>query len=408
MKKIQGTLIACLLTIAILTSMPLAPARGIQSQDQKYIKAIDGKLLEQPITVEAFVKQLSKANKKPTRENDKRLIVASPNEREANQEASTLSIVSSPDRDPWVNITKPQNGTDFPYNNQTGCTVTIEWNTSASAGIERFTIDWTVGEERNEIQVIENGSVRMATHTYTYHRANHTIRLTVVDGHGETDSDTVFIRDSSFTTIVVIRSPSDGATLSGSNTIKVYASVCEYEEVDGFNEIIGYHAVDDLYLYVDGGQVKHWTNVNGERSYDWDTTTYSDGEHTIAAKAESSTGGTDTDSITVTVDNTAPQVSQFDYQKFVQTHVDVAVDAYDGGSYVENVTVYIAEDKSLKNGTSPNSKGYEGTLSLDNLDSKLGEGIWTLALYVEDGLGNSDTEYTDLVVDVSPPEVRQF
>ncbi|NIQ05255.1 MAG: hypothetical protein GWO20_05875 [Candidatus Korarchaeota archaeon] len=56
MKKIQGTLIACLLTIAILTSMPLAPARGIPSQDQKYIKAIDGKLLEKPIPVENFVR----------------------------------------------------------------------------------------------------------------------------------------------------------------------------------------------------------------------------------------------------------------------------------------------------------------------------------------------------------------
>ncbi len=195
-KILQGVALALLLTTPLWTAIPLPPARGIQSQDQKYIKAIDGKLLEQPISVEAFVKQLSKVNKKPTRRNGKRLTVASPNEREAKQEVSTLNSLSSPDRDPWVNITKPQNGTDFPYNNQTGCTVTIEWQASASAGIERFMIDWTVEEERNEAQVIENGSLRMAQHTYTYYRENHTVRLTAVDGRGKRASDAMLIKDS--------------------------------------------------------------------------------------------------------------------------------------------------------------------------------------------------------------------
>jgi subtilisin len=86
--------------------------------------------------------------------------------------------------------------------------------------------------------------------------------------------------------IVTIVSPSDGSTVSGTTTIMV--SVTDEEVL-----------IPDI--YIDG------VFIITASSYDWDTTTYSDGLHTIYAEATDSASQTGTDEISVTVDNSSPQ-----------------------------------------------------------------------------------------------------
>ncbi|NIU83927.1 MAG: hypothetical protein GWN64_10755 [Candidatus Thorarchaeota archaeon] len=82
MRKIpQGVFLTLLLTTSLWTAMPLTPAQEEKEQDRTYIKAIDGRILETPILVKRFVRQLNKAKGKPTRKNRKRPTDTLPNER---------------------------------------------------------------------------------------------------------------------------------------------------------------------------------------------------------------------------------------------------------------------------------------------------------------------------------------
>jgi hypothetical protein len=82
--------------------------------------------------------------------------------------------------------------------------------------------------------------------------------------------------------IVTITSPSAGSTVSDSVTISVTV-----EDEDSL--------VADI--YIDG------TFVTSANSYNWDTTSYANGDHTITAEATDSGSLSDSDSVTVTVDN---------------------------------------------------------------------------------------------------------
>jgi len=83
---------------------------------------------------------------------------------------------------------------------------------------------------------------------------------------------------------VTITNPEDGATVSGTVTITVTVD----DKEDG-------SITPDI--YIDGNYVAT------AFSYDWDTTTVSDGSHTIMAEATDSAGNTGSDSVTVTVNN---------------------------------------------------------------------------------------------------------
>jgi hypothetical protein len=82
--------------------------------------------------------------------------------------------------------------------------------------------------------------------------------------------------------VVTITAPSAGSTVSDSVTISVTV-----EDEDNL--------VADI--YIDG------TFVTSANSYNWDTTSYANGDHTIYADATDSGDLSDSDSITVTVDN---------------------------------------------------------------------------------------------------------
>ena len=127
--------------------------------------------------------------------------------------------------------------------------------------------------------------------TTQYSNGPHTIQASA---KGNTDSVTVTVSNSGGNTAptVIITNPTNGATVSGSVTINIDAN--DYEDGQLTAEI-----------YIDG-DLKTTAN-----SYSWDTTSYSDGSHTIFAEATDSGDLSDSDEIIVTVNNGGGDVHKY-------------------------------------------------------------------------------------------------
>ena len=115
------------------------------------------------------------------------------------------------------------------------------------------------------------------SHTiYARNGASDTVVVTVDNGGTPIDDPPV----------VTITSPTNGATVSDVVTISV--------TVDDEETLI-----PDI--YIDGNY------ITTALTYNWDTTAYVDGSHTVYAEATDSASQMDSDTNTVTVDNTSPQ-----------------------------------------------------------------------------------------------------
>lgn len=120
--------------------------------------------------------------------------------------------------------------------------------------------------------------------TLQYPDGSHTVQASA---KGVTDSVTVTVENGgggNTAPTVLITQPSNGATVSGSVIISVDAT----DPQDG-------GLIADIYI---DGELKTSSNT-----YSWDTTAYSDAAHTIYATATDSGGLSDSDEITVTVNN---------------------------------------------------------------------------------------------------------
>ena len=120
--------------------------------------------------------------------------------------------------------------------------------------------------------------------TTAYADGDHTI---FVDAKGATDEVIVTVSNGgggNTAPTVTIDSPNNGATVSDTVSITVSANDAE----DG-------NLIADI--YIDN------TYITTSNSYNWDTTSYSDATHTIRADVEDSGGLTNSDEITVTVNN---------------------------------------------------------------------------------------------------------
>jgi hypothetical protein len=120
--------------------------------------------------------------------------------------------------------------------------------------------------------------------TTGYSDGTHTI---TASAKGHTDSIVVTVNNGgggNTPPVVTITNPSNGATVTGTVTITVDATDAED----------GTLTAD---IYIDG------SFIISANSYNWDSTIYTDGSHTVYAEATDSGSLTDSDSITVTVDN---------------------------------------------------------------------------------------------------------
>ena len=169
--------------------------------------------------------------------------------------------------------------------------------------------------------------------TTAYADGSHTIKASA---KGHTDTVTAIVNNNGGNTppVVTITNPIDGATVTGDVTITVSATDAED----------GTLTAD---IYIDSNYI---TSAN---TYVWDTTLYSDGSHTIYAEATDSGNLTDSDTVTVTVDNSGKPVDKYalvigisDYQGYGNDLEYCDDDAVDWKNFLEGegYTVTILTD----------------------------------------------------------------
>ena len=154
----------------------------------------------------------------------------------------------------------------------------------------------TVNSNYNPTITIDGGAVGSGLSyvwdTTQYSDGSHTIRASA---RGVSDTVVVTVNNGggqNTPPVVTITNPNNGATVSGSVRITVTATDIE----DG-------SLTADI--YIDGA---YKTTGN---SYMWDTTAYSDGSHTIYAETTDSGGLSDSDEITVTVNNGGGDIDKY-------------------------------------------------------------------------------------------------
>jgi subtilisin family serine protease len=181
-------------------------------------------------------------------------------------------------RIPTVTITNPSDGSTVSE------TVTITTSTSECIDTVKFyIIGINNGEVFGELLCTDTTPPFGCSWNTDCHVAGwYTIRADGYNVGNVTDIDeiTVFV-DSSY---LFITNPSNGATVDG--TVTVVAET---------------NYIDTVKFYIDG--VLEYTDDTGPFGYNWDTTAYSDGNHTIIAKGYESGMFICGDQITCTVNN---------------------------------------------------------------------------------------------------------
>ena len=148
-------------------------------------------------------------------------------------------------------------------------------------------------------------------------------------------NDTVGHQASYSITVVVDNTPPDVSISSPQNNSVVHDTITiELSSSD-------LHP-DKTWLSIDDIVVKSWSG-DGDFTYDWDTTTTSDGQHSIVAYANDTVGNVGSYDIVVTVDNTPPSVTitSPSNDSTVGTTFDVTWDASDTTTDIEKVEVYL-------------------------------------------------------------------
>ncbi len=217
-------------------------------------------------------------------------------------------------------------------------------------------------------------------------------------------------RESRVIPTVIIEAPDDGDILDDTVvTIDIYYSA----------GAIG--RVTDVWLYIDGYLIKHWTpNANsGHEYYDWDYTTYHEGEHVIRADVENLDGETDSDTINVYVNLEPPYgyISNPSANSIISgSSVSFTVKAIDNGSGIYSISYYI-DDTLLHTDYLSWPDGYQSyiikTYTLDT--TRYSDGVHTLTARIYDNSGNVNTGTNggrqcstsiQVIIDNNPPTIN--
>ncbi len=178
-----------------------------------------------------------------------------------------------------------------------GATVggTVSIGMAVSGGTPSYTYRLTIDGTVVSVQTLTTATATFTWDTTTYGNASHTLGLTVTDANNQssTASRTVTVSNggggggtapaASFT------SPANGATVSGTEQVGLAVS--------------GGTANYTYVLTIDGTQVFTQTTSATSTAFPWDTTTATDGAHTLALTVTDGQSRTSTVSETVTVQN---------------------------------------------------------------------------------------------------------
>ena len=170
------------------------------------------------------------------------------------------------------------------------------------------------------------------THTYEWDTTAwddgaYIIKLVVRDLAGNTHEETVAITVDNTPPEARIEEPEDGAYVSGTTTITVWAEDAHLSSVE---------------LYIDGVLVASW-GPGSTHTYEWDTTALADGLHTISLLVRDMAGNTREASARVTVDNTEPVIESINYEPSEPMggeEITIRVAASDALSGVKSVVLW--------------------------------------------------------------------
>jgi len=195
---------------------------------------------------------------------------------------------------------------------------------------------------------------------------------------------------------VVISSPASGATVSG--TVSVSASA---------SDSVGVSKVD---FYLNGALVS--TDSSSPYSYNWDTTTLSNGSYSLSAKAYDAAGNVgETGNTTVTVSNqvadtTAPTMSSFTMPT-TSTSLAVAISALAASDAV-GVTGYLVTESS----TRPSATASGWSTGAPTSFTFSGTGTRTAYAWAKDAAGNVSNSLSRTVTitlpDTTAPTMSSF
>ena len=174
-----------------------------------------------------------------------------------------------------------------------GDTVTDTTSISATATEGTTSVEFLLDDTTIAIDSDSSDGWSVSWDTTTASEGDHTLTATATDDAGQTASASITVTvDNIADPTVVFGAPTDGATVAGEISVSATASE-------------GVTSVDFL---LDGTLLGSGTESSDGWSISWDTTTASEGDHTLTATATDDAGQTASASITVTVDNVASSI----------------------------------------------------------------------------------------------------
>jgi subtilisin family serine protease len=214
--------------------------------------------------------------------NGSHIIKAEAHDTAGNTGSDQISVIVSNviDTPPTVTITSPANGSEV------SGTVIVMASASDDVGVSK--VEFYLDGVLTSTDTVSPYSWGWNTTTAT--DGSHTIDAKAYDGAGQTDSDQITVTVSnadSTPPTATITNPADGSEVSG--TVIVMASASDNE------------GVTKVEFYMDG-ELKS-TDTVSPYMWGWNTTTVTDGSHTVEAKAYDAAGNTGSDQVTVTVSN---------------------------------------------------------------------------------------------------------
>ncbi|MHC4703306.1 MAG: Ig-like domain-containing protein, partial [Planctomycetota bacterium] len=194
-------------------------------------------------------------------------------------------------------------GPPTPVDDPPSVTITAPAGGSIVSGLVDITADASDDVGVTQVQFfVDGGSVGLDTDgsdgwsatwdTTLYGDGAHTVSARATDTIGQTSDNSITVTVGNITDnppIVTITSPTNGATVSGQTDVTADAS-----------DDVG---VDWVEFFVDGVSIGIDMDSGDGWSAVWDTTTSSDGEHTVTATATDTASQTSDNTIFVTVEN---------------------------------------------------------------------------------------------------------
>ncbi len=218
----------------------------------------------------------------------------------------------------------------------------------------------------------------------------HTFNATIIDIVGSktsTETRTLVVDKTAPSIQFVSPTPSDLSGVSGTKIINVTAS-----DLSAFNIVI----------YIDGQNVT--TCSSSLCSFEWNTTTFADGSHSINATSSDNVGNQNsTETRTFTIDNTAPSISlvspandtlsNSQTQNFIFAASDAIYTSVSCNLYINN---------NLSGSNSSVQSGVNTTIT----NTSVPEGTNTWYVQCADALGNTNTsEMRTLKTDYTSPQI---